>query len=569
MKNPTISMVDLKGQYQKIKNEIDSEISKVIDSTAFINGPIVKEFQQNLAEYMGCRHVITCGNGTDALQISMMALGLQPGDEVITTPFTFIATVEVVALLGLTPVFVDVRPDTYNIDVTKIEAAITPRTKAIVPVHLFGQCADMERIMEIADKHGLYVIEDACQAIGAEVTFRDGSRRKAGTIGTIGCTSFFPSKNLGCYGDGGAIFTNDDDIATRLRGIANHGSFVKYHHDLVGVNSRLDSIQAAILNVKLRYLDSYNSARQKAAATYCRLLSDGAGITLPSVAPFTTHVFHQFTLCLDESIDRAQVQEKLKAAGIPSMVYYPVPIHEQKAFAKFGCKTGDYPVAEKLCRTVLSLPMHTEMTEEMQKYITDNLKDAVSSRRTIRIIGITGTLGAGKGTVVEYLKEKYGFVHFSVRDFLKEEVLRRGMEPNRDSFTQVANELRAAHSPSYVTDCLYERAAQQPHDAVIESIRTPGEIDSLQAKGNFRLWAVDADSEIRYRRAVLRNSETDHVTYETFLANERREMTSTDPNKQNLSVCISRADTVLQNNGDLAALYQAVDEVMQEIPKKH
>lgn len=569
MEKPTISMVDLKGQYQKIKNEIDSEISKVIDSTAFINGPIVKEFQQNLAEYMGCRHVITCGNGTDALQISMMALGLRPGDEVITTPFTFIATVEVVALLGLTPVFVDVCPDTYNIDVTKIEAAITPRTKAIVPVHLFGQCADMERIMEIADKHGLYVIEDACQAIGAEVTFRDGSRRKAGTIGTIGCTSFFPSKNLGCYGDGGAIFTNDDDIATRLRGIANHGSFVKYHHDLVGVNSRLDSIQAAILNVKLRYLDSYNASRQKAAATYCRLLSDGAGITLPSVAPFTTHVFHQFTLCLDESIDRAQVQEKLKAAGIPSMVYYPVPIHEQKAFAKFGCKAGDYPVAEKLCRTVLSLPMHTEMTDDMQKYITDNLKDDVSSSRTIRIIGITGTLGAGKGTVVEYLKEKYGFVHFSVRDFLKEEVLRRGMEPNRDSFTQVANELRAAHSPSYVTDCLYERAARQTHDAVIESIRTPGEIDSLQTKGNFRLWAVDADPEIRYRRAVLRNSETDHVTYETFLANERREMTSTDPNKQNLSVCIARADTVLQNNGDLAALYQAVDEVMQEIPKKH
>ena len=336
-------MVDLKGQYKKIKTEIDSEISKVIDSTAFINGPIVKEFQQNLAEYMGCRHVITCGNGTDALQISMMALGLQPGDEVITTPFTFIATVEVVALLGLTPVFVDVCPDTYNIDVTKIEAAITPRTKAIVPVHLFGQCADMERIMEIADKHGLYVIEDACQAIGAEVISRDGSRRKAGTIGTIGCTSFFPSKNLGCYGDGGAIFTNNDDIATRLRGIANHGSFVKYHHDLVGVNSRLDSIQAAILNVKLRYLDSYNTARQKAAATYCQLLSNCAGITLPSIAPFTTHVFHQFTLCLDENIDRTQVQEKLKEAGIPSMVYYPVPIHEQKAFAKFGCKVGDFP----------------------------------------------------------------------------------------------------------------------------------------------------------------------------------------------------------------------------------
>ena len=403
---------------------------------------------------------------------------------------------------------------TYNIDVDKIEAAITPRTKAIVPVHLFGQCADMERIMEIADRHGLYVIEDACQAIGAEVSFRDGSRRKAGTIGTIGCTSFFPSKNLGCYGDGGAIFTNDDDIATKLRGIANHGSFVKYHHDLVGVNSRLDSIQAAILNVKLKYLDGYNAARQKAAATYCRLLSDCAGLTVPSVSSFTTHVFHQFTLRLDDTIDRNRVQEQLKAAGIPSMVYYPVPIHEQKAFARFGCKAGDFPVAEKLSHTVLSLPMHTEMTDEMQQYIVDNLKVALQNSRSIRIIGITGTLGAGKGTVVEYLKEKYGFVHFSVRDFLKEEVLRRGLEPNRDSFTQVANELRAAHSPSYVTDCLYERAARQPHDAVIESIRTPGEIDALQAKGNFRLWAVDADPEIRYSRAVLRNSETDHVSYE-------------------------------------------------------
>lgn len=563
MEKPNISMVDLKGQYRKIKEEIDREISKVIDSTAFINGPIVKEFQSNLAEYMGCKHVITCGNGTDALQISMMALGLQPGDEVITTPFTFIATVEVVALLGLTPVFVDVRPDTYNIDVDKIEAAITPRTKAIVPVHLFGQCADMERIMEIADRHGLYVIEDACQAIGAEVTFRDGTRRKAGTIGTIGCTSFFPSKNLGCYGDGGAIFTNDDHIATKLRGIANHGSFVKYHHDLVGVNSRLDSIQAAILNVKLKYLDGYNAARQKAAATYCRLLSDCVGLTVPSVASFTTHVFHQFTLRLDDTIDRNRVQEQLKAAGIPSMVYYPVPIHEQKAFAKFGCKAGDFPVAEKLSHTVLSLPMHTEMTEEMQKYIVDNLKLALQNSRSIRIIGITGTLGAGKGTVVEYLKEKYGFVHFSVRDFLKEEVLRRGMELNRDSFAQVANELRAAHSPSYVTDCLYERAAAQSHDAVIESIRTPGEIDSLQAKSSFRLWAVDADPEIRYKRAVLRNSETDHVTYETFLANEQREMTSSDPNKQNLSVCIARADVVLQNNGDMENLYREVDRVMQ------
>ena len=562
MANQTIAMVDLKGQYRKIKEEIDCEISKVIDSTAFINGPMVKEFQTNLAEYMGCKHVVTCGNGTDALQISMMALDLQPGDEVITTPFTFIATVEVVALLGLKPVFVDVHPDTYNINVEKIEAAITPRTKAIVPVHLFGQCADMEEIMEIADRHGLYVIEDACQAIGAEVLFRDGTRRKAGTIGTVGCTSFFPSKNLGCYGDGGAIFTDDDEIAAKLRGIANHGSFVKYHHDLVGVNSRLDSIQAAILNVKLKYLEGYTASRQKAADTYRRLLSGCEGIALPSTAPFTTHVYHQFTLCLDKGIDRDQVQKKLKAAGIPSMVYYPVPIHEQKAFAGLDYKTGDFPVAEKLAQTVLSLPMHTEMTEEMQQYIVDNLKDALKTSRSIRIIGITGTLGAGKGTVVEYLKEKYGFVHFSVRDFLKEEVLKRGMEPNRDSFTQVANELRAAHSPSYVTDCLYERAARQSHDAVIESIRTPGEIDSLQAKSSFRLWAVDADSEIRYQRAVLRNSETDHVTYETFLANERREMTSSDPNKQNLSVCIARADVVLQNNGDKEALYREVDRIM-------
>lgn len=562
MTDQTISMVDLKGQYQKIKKEIDSEISKVIDSTAFINGPIVKEFQTNLAEYMGCKHVVTCGNGTDALQISMMALGLQPGDEVITTPFTFIATVEVVALLGLKPVFVDVLPDTYTIDVSKIEASITPRTKAIVPVHLFGQCADMEAIMEIANRHGLYVIEDACQAIGAEVTFRDGSRRKAGTIGTIGCTSFFPSKNLGCYGDGGAIFTNDDNIATKLRGIANHGSFVKYHHDLVGVNSRLDSIQAAILNVKLRYLDGYNEARQNAADTYRRLLSDCDSVTLPATAAFSTHVFHQFTLRLADNIDRTRVQAQLKAAGIPSMVYYPVPIHEQKAFANLGCKAGDFPVAEKLARTVLSLPMHTEMTEEMQKYIADNLKVAIQNSHSIRIIGITGTLGAGKGTVVEYLKEKYGFVHFSVRDFLKEEVLRRGMELNRDSLTSVANELRAAHSPSYVTDCLYELAAAQPHDAVIESIRTPGEIDSLQAKSSFQLWAVDADPALRYKRAVLRNSETDHVSYETFLANEQREMTSSDPNKQNLSICISRADVVLQNNGDRESLYRTVDRIM-------
>lgn len=558
-----ISMVDLKGQYQKIKAEIDSEIQKVIDTTAFINGPIVKELQANLAAYLGCKHVITCGNGTDALQIAMMALGLRPGDEIITTPFTFIATVEVVALLGLKPVFVDVCPDTYNLDVTQLEAAITPKTKAIVPVHLFGQCADMEKIMEIANRHHLFVIEDACQAIGAQVTFSDGSRKMAGTIGTIGCTSFFPSKNLGCYGDGGAIFTNDDEIATRLRGISNHGSFVKYHHDLVGVNSRLDSIQAAILNVKLRYLNDYISARQKAAANYQRLLEKLDDIETPVTAAFTSHVFHQYTLRLKEGVNRERLQQLLKDEGIPSMVYYPVPIHLQKAFAELGYREGDFPVTEKLAKTVISLPMHTEMTDEMQHYIADNFCNSLKKSRSMRIIGITGTLGAGKGTVVEYLKEKYGFVHFSVREFLKEEVLRRGLEPNRDSFTLVANDLRASHSPSYIVDCLYERAAALSCDAIIESIRTPGEIDALQAKGNFQLWAVDADSQIRYQRAVLRNSETDHVSYETFIANEQREMNTTDPNKQNLSVCIARAQTVLHNDADLQSLFNQVDESMK------
>ena len=371
MKN--IQMVDLKSQYEKIKPEIDAAIQSVIDSCAFVKGPTVKQFEEHLAAYLGVRHVITCGNGTDALQVSMMALGLQPGDEVITSPFTFIATAEVIALLRLTPVFVDVDPQTFNLDVNKVEAAITPRTRAIVPVHLFGQCCDMEPLMALAAKHNLHIVEDACQAIGAEYRFSDGSVRKAGTMGDIGCTSFFPSKNLGCYGDGGAIFTNDDELAHTLRGIVNHGMFTRYYHDMVGVNSRLDTLQAAILDVKLKYLDDYIAARQQAAARYNELLATCDKVTVPHIAPFTTHVFHQYTLQLAAGVDRTALIEKLKAAGIPAMVYYPVPLHLQKAFAGLGFRAGDFPVAEKLCATVLSLPMHTELDEEQQTMIVERL----------------------------------------------------------------------------------------------------------------------------------------------------------------------------------------------------
>lgn len=368
-----IQMVDLKSQYEKIKPEIDAAIQSVIDSCAFIKGPKVKEFESHLAEYLGVRHVIPCGNGTDALQISMMALGLQPGDEVITSPFTFIATAEVLALLRLTPVFVDVNPDTFNLDIDNVEAAITPRTKAIVPVHLFGQCCDMEPLMKLAEKHHLYVVEDACQAIGAEYRFSDGTVKKAGTIGTIGCTSFFPSKNLGCYGDGGAIFTNDDDLAHTLRGIVNHGMFTRYYHDMVGVNSRLDSIQAAVLDVKLQYLDEYIAARQKAASRYNDLLADCDKVITPAVSSFGTHVFHQYTLQL-KGVDRASLIAKMKEVGIPVMIYYPVPLHLQKAFAHLNGRPGDFPVTEKLCETVISLPMHTELDEEQLSFIVEKLK---------------------------------------------------------------------------------------------------------------------------------------------------------------------------------------------------
>lgn len=366
-----IQMVDLKSQYHKIKDEIDANVLKVIESSAYINGPAVKDFQQHLEEYLKVKHVIPCGNGTDALQVAMMALDLKPGDEVITTPFTFIATVEVVGLLGLTPVFVDVEADTFNMDVQQLEAAITPKTKAIVPVHLFGQCCNMQEICKIANKYGVAVIEDNCQAIGAEVMIDDYPLQKSGTLGTIGCTSFFPSKNLGCYGDGGALFTNDDELDYKIRGIVNHGMFTRYYHDMIGVNSRLDSMQAAILDVKLKHLDEYIAARQQAAQYYNKAFANHPKIATPTTASYTTHVFHQYTLKLKD-VDRYRLIENMKEAGVPVMIYYPVPLHLQKAFAHLHYEKGDFPVAESLCDCVVSLPMHTELDEEQLQYITEN-----------------------------------------------------------------------------------------------------------------------------------------------------------------------------------------------------
>ena len=371
-------MVDLHNQYLKIRDEVEAAWAEVMDSGAFIRGKAVKEFEENLSRYLGGSRVVTCGNGTDALQIALMALDLHPGDEVITPPFTFIATAEVIALLGLKPVFVDVEERTFTLDVDKVEAAITPRTKVILPVHLFGQCADMEPLLEIARRHNLYVVEDACQAIGATYTFSDGTVRMAGTMGHIGCTSFFPSKNLGCFGDGGALFIQDEKLAGEAACIANHGSVQKYHHERIGINSRLDSLQAALLNVKLRYLDEYIRARQTAAAKYNQLLAGCDQLTVPQVAPHSTHVYHQYTLRLANSVDRVQVQAELKAAGIPSMVYYPVSLHLQPAFAFLGHQRGDFPVAEHLADTVLSLPMHTELTDEMQETVAKALLAAVN-----------------------------------------------------------------------------------------------------------------------------------------------------------------------------------------------
>jgi len=367
-----IQMVDLKGQYEKIKSEVDKGIQDVINSTAFINGPAVKEFQADFEKYLNVKHVIPCANGTDALQIAMMALGLKPGDEVITASFTYVATAEVIGLLGLTPVLVDVNPDTFDIDIAAIEKAITPKTKAIVPVHLFGQCADMERLMALAKKHNLYVIEDVAQAIGADYTFSDGKKAKAGTIGTIGCTSFFPSKNLGCYGDGGAMYTNDDELAKKMRMVAHHGQSVQYVHDVLGVNSRLDTIQAVVLKAKLKHLDEYAAARNKVADYYDKAFANHSKLKTPVRAKNSNHVFHQYTLQLN-GIDRTKLREQLAEKGIPAMIYYPIPLHMQNAFKSDRFKQGDFPVTEKLCATVLSLPIHTELDEETLKYITDTV----------------------------------------------------------------------------------------------------------------------------------------------------------------------------------------------------
>ncbi|MEI7980821.1 MAG: DegT/DnrJ/EryC1/StrS family aminotransferase [Bacteroidota bacterium] len=367
-----LQMVDLQSQYRNIKPEIDSGIQEVINSCAFINGTAVRKFQESLENYLSVRHVIPCANGTDALQVSMMALGLQPGDEVITSSFTFIATAEVIALLKLTPVLVDVDPDTFNIDPQAIARAITPKTRAIVPVHLFGQTAPMEEIMEIAKKHGLFVIEDNCQAIGSDYFFNDGSMKKAGTIGHIGCTSFFPSKNLGCYGDGGAIFTDNDDLAKQMRVVVNHGMTVRYYHDYVGVNSRLDSIQAAVLNAKLPHLDEYAAKRRAAADFYDKAFAHHPKLKIPVRYPKSNHVFHQYTL-MANGVDRKALIDYLASCEIPAMIYYPVPLHLQKAYLDPRYKPGDFPVTEHLCNNVFSLPMHTELDEEQLTYITGNV----------------------------------------------------------------------------------------------------------------------------------------------------------------------------------------------------
>lgn len=369
-----IQMVDLKGQYNKIKDQVDAAIANVLESTAFIKGPEVAAFQEELQNYLGVKHVIPCGNGTDALQIALMALGLKPGDEVITTDFTFAATVEVIGLMNLVPVFVDVERDTFNISVSAVEAAITPKTKAIIPVHLFGQCANMEAIMNIAKAHELFVIEDTAQAIGADYTFSNGISKKAGTMGTMGTTSFFPSKNLGCYGDGGALFTNDDDLAKRLGAIVNHGMYQRYYHDEIGVNSRLDSIQAAVLRVKLPYLDAYCTARRKAAEYYNAAFLEIPQLETPKVNNQSTHVFHQYTLKI-KNTNRDDLIGFLKEKGIPAMVYYPVPLHQQKAYLRPEFNDNDYPVTMELCKSVISLPMHTELDEDQLKYIIESIKE--------------------------------------------------------------------------------------------------------------------------------------------------------------------------------------------------
>lgn len=371
-----IQMVDLKSQYHTIKNEVDKAVIDVLESSAFINGKPVKDFSQNLANYLSVKHVIPCANGTDALQIALMALDLQPGDEIITPSFTFIATTEVVALLGLKPVFVDVLEDTFCLDIESVRKAITPKTKAIVPVHLYGQSADMEPLMQLAKEHNLYVIEDNAQAIGADYTFADGSVKKAGTIGHIGTTSFFPAKNLGAYGDGGAIFTDDDVLAAKMRKIANHGSDKRYYHELVGCNSRLDTIQAAVLDIKLKYLDAYAKARNEVARKYNEAFADNEKITVPKAAANTTHVFHQYTLILKDT-DRNGLQQFLAEKNIPAMIYYPVPGHKQEMFQQYN-QVYDLPVTDYLTERVISLPIHTEMDDEQMNYIISSVLEFVN-----------------------------------------------------------------------------------------------------------------------------------------------------------------------------------------------
>lgn len=373
-------MVDLATQYQEIKSEINSAIQEVLDSSMYIGGPIVQRFQKSLESYLDVKHVIPCANGTDALQIAMMALGLKPGDEVITPSFTYIATTEVIALLGLTPVFVDVDPQTFCIDPDKIEAAITSKTKAIVPVHLYGQGCDMDAIMKIAKDHHLFVIEDNAQAIGSDYHSRTGEVKKLGTIGDIGCTSFFPSKNLGCYGDGGAITTNSDELAEQLRMVANHGQKVKYIHEVVGCNSRLDAVQAAVLNVKLPRLDGYIAARIKVADYYDRVLGVSDNIITPFRDGKSKHVFHQYTVQL-KGVDRDALQEYLASKEIPSMIYYPIPAHKQGMFGSFNLTGLDLPVTEELTKHVISFPIHTEMTEEQQHLICSEILHFVNENK--------------------------------------------------------------------------------------------------------------------------------------------------------------------------------------------
>lgn len=366
-------MVDLQGQYLRIKPEIDAAIQQVLNTTSFIQGPAVSEFAEALGHYLGGTHVIPCANGTDALQIAMMALGFKPGDEVIVPVHTYVATAEVIALLGLVPVFVDVDDRTFNLDTSQLERVITPRTVAIVPVHLYGQCADMETILQVAKKHSLHIIEDAAQALGASYTFTDGTVKKAGTMGTIGCTSFFPSKNLGCYGDGGAVFTADAALAGKIKMISNHGQRVKYQHDIVGINSRLDTLQAAILTVKLPHLDAYTQRRNDVALHYDRCLRNIPGIHIPYRAANSTHAFHQYTIQVDN--DRNALKAYLEERGIPTMIYYPIPLHLQQAYRKEGFARGSFPVTERLSETVLSLPIDTEIAGDQLDYIAGAVRN--------------------------------------------------------------------------------------------------------------------------------------------------------------------------------------------------